>query len=210
MSTSSRPVDDGSYHHGNLREALVDEGLVLLEQAPGGEFSLRELARRVGVSANAAYRHFDGKEALLQALAAEGFRRFALAQARAARGAPDPREGFLAAGQAYVAFACAHPALFRLMFGRFSVNQRGEELAAAGLVAFEGLRHGVAAALGQPVEVPAVEVAALQAWSLVHGLSHLLLDGQLERHGDRAGRLVEEVLRAAAGLWPAPGPQGAP
>lgn len=210
MSTSIRSADDGSYHHGNLREALVAEGLRLLEEAPGEGFSLRELARRVGVSANATYRHFASKDALLQALAAEGFRRFALAQARAARGTPDPREGFLAAGQAYVAFASAHPALFRLMFGRFSASQRGEELAAAGQLAFDGLCHGVAAALGQPVASPAVEVAALQAWSLVHGLSHLLLDGQLQRYGDRSGALLEAVLRHAAGLRHESAPPPAP
>jgi len=63
------------YHHGNLREALLERGLVLLEQGPETDFSLRELARRVGVSANATYRHFANKEALTRAMAGAGFRR---------------------------------------------------------------------------------------------------------------------------------------
>ncbi|HEX4869120.1 MAG TPA: TetR/AcrR family transcriptional regulator [Moraxellaceae bacterium] len=207
MSTSGRePADESRYHHGRLREALVTEGLRLLEESGEGAFSLRELARRLGVSANAAYRHFASKEALLEALAAEGFRRFAAGQLMAARGGDSPQAGFLAAGRAYVAFAEAHPALFRLMFGRFSADRHGDELAAAGELAYEGLRHGVAAALGRPVADPEVDVAVLRAWSLVHGLSHLVLDGQLARRLGNAAAVqacIEAVLRQALAEAPA-------
>ena len=83
MSTSSKSGPSDRYHHGDLRRALVDEALVLLAESGDGGFSLRELARRVGVTANASYRHFANKDALLQALAAEGFRRLSAAQREA-------------------------------------------------------------------------------------------------------------------------------
>lgn len=195
--------DDVRYHHGHLREALVQEGLRLLEEAGEAGFSLRELARRVGVSANAAYRHFASREALLEALAANGFRRFGAAQAQALVAADHPLRGFLAAGHAYVAFARAQPGLFRLMFGRFSIGRAEGEMAQAGELAFQGLRHAVAAALAKPVGDAVVDVAALHAWSLVHGLSVLVLDGHLERRagpgGVEAG--IDAVLSLALGPW---------
>lgn len=202
MSTSALP-DDARYHHGHLREALVAEGLRLLEETGEAAFSLRELARRLGVSANAAYRHFASKDALLEALAADGFRRFGAAQAQAVVASGHPRRGFLAAGHAYVDFARAQPALFRLMFGRFSAGRGEGEMAQAGEWAFQGLRHAVAAALGMAVEDPVVDVAALHAWSLVHGISLLVLDGQFERHAGPAGvaARIEAVLALALGPW---------
>lgn len=201
MSTLKKSAaDETAYHHGNLREALVSEGLTLLEEGGVAGFSLRELARRVGVSANAAYRHFDNKDALLGAVAAEGFRRFATGQLQAAQGHANAMEAFLASGKAYVEFARRHPELFRLMFGRFGADSRSEEMAAASQVAFEGLRHGVAAALERPVDDATIEVAALHAWSLVHGLSHLVLDGQLQRRGQKAEDVVEAVLRQAMAM----------
>lgn len=197
--------DDSRYHHGHLREALLREGLVLLEEGGESGFSLRELARRVGVSANAAYRHFASKEALLEALAAEGFRRFGAAQLEAAAGAGHPRRGFLAAGRAYVDFARAQPALFRLMFGRFSAGRGEGEMTLAGEAAYAGLRHAVAAALGKAVDAPVVEVAALHAWSLVHGLALLVLDGQFERRAGAEGveARIDAVLRLAMAPWEA-------
>ena len=198
MSTSSRQNDaPSSYHHGNLREALVSAGLALLDEGGSAEPSLRELARQVGVSANAAYRHFENKEALLAAMAAEGFRRLAAVQAEAVMQRQNPKEGFLESGRAYVTFARQHPALFRLMFGRFSVASRNEEIEAAGQLAYMGLRYGVAAVMGVAPDSPAVQVAAMHAWSLVHGLSHLVLDGQCDAHTDNLDVLIDSVLRQA-------------
>ncbi|MDE2595168.1 MAG: helix-turn-helix transcriptional regulator, partial [Burkholderiales bacterium] len=106
------------YHHGNLRAALIEAGLQALEQTDASELSLRAIAREVGVSANAAYRHFADKQGLLSAMAAEGFRRFSAAQQtaqkaaqrQASEGAPGTCSA--ATGHAYIAFAQAHPALF--------------------------------------------------------------------------------------------------
>ncbi len=186
------------YHHGNLRQALVDAGLAALEA--GGEraeLSLRELARRVGVSANASYRHFVDEEALLVALAAEGFRRFAAAQSQAAARESAPADAFRAAGRAYVAFARANPALFRLMFGRFASAHQEAELVDTSRIAFEGLRAGVAGSLGMDVADAAVTAAAVRAWSLVHGLSYLILDGQIDDIAGDSDALIDTVLGQA-------------
>jgi AcrR family transcriptional regulator len=198
MSTSKKPLsDEPSYHHGNLRAALISKGLELLESGQA-DFSLRELTRQVGVSANAAYRHFASKEALLTAMAAEGFHRLAAAQAMAVQTGAIPMLGFLEAGRAYVDFARRHPALFRLMFGRFAASNPDAEMRASAQLAYEGLRFCVAAVLSQPVESAAVLAVAMHAWSLVHGLSQLIIDGQLQVHTEDIDGLVDTVLRQAA------------
>lgn len=181
------------YHHGNLRDALVAAGLALLAEGEA-EPGLRELARRLGVSANATYRHFADKNALLSALAAEGFRQLAAAQLQAALTADEPVGRFFATGRAYVHFARQHPALFRLMFSRFAQAGRSDELAAASGLAYEGLRQGVAAALRLAPDSEAVTAAAMHAWSLVHGLSHLILDGQFAALGQDEDAMIDRVL----------------
>jgi AcrR family transcriptional regulator len=183
-----------AYHHGNLRATLVAEGLAALEEGERADVSLRELARRAGVSPNAAYRHFKDKDALLAALAAEGFRQLTEAAEASQTALPDARdekESFRAYGRAYVVFASKHPALFRLMFGRFTTSERTEELQRAGGRTFRDLHVGVAATSGLPPDDPRVATGALYAWSLVHGLSNLILDGQID--GDPAA-LAEAVL----------------
>ena len=189
---SSTP--SSSYHHGNLRSTLVEQGLVLLESSQQGELSLRELARHVGVSANAAYRHFANKEALMAALAAEGFRRLNAAQVQAAMASPDLKKGFRQSGRAYVQFAQDNPALFRLMFSRLTSGNPTEELSEASQASFHTLQTAVSAVTGVPLDDQQTTVIAMVAWSLVHGLSHLVLDGQLDHHGDKADDLIDQVI----------------
>lgn len=198
-STAAEPA----YHHGNLRAALIEAGLAALETnkgaaQPSQALSLRELARQVGVTPNAAYRHFADKEALLKALAAEGFRQLAAqsqaAQQAAATGGAAQQEGFRASGLAYVRFARANPALFRLMFGRFASDQRDAELTQAALGAFQGVLTSASALAGLPVDDPRTLVSAIIAWSLVHGLGHLALDGQLDHFSPDVDRLIETVM----------------
>lgn len=182
------------YHHGDLRRALVEEALTLLAENGDKGFSLRELARRVGVTANASYRHFANKEALLQALASEGFRRLDVVQRQAAAGAADD-DKLLAAGRAYIRFAHDHPALFGLMFSVIPVHRRGDELSEASQASFETLRQAITR--GWPSEEPdpaRVTRASLRAWALVHGLAQLLLDGQLDWLERDPLRLAQSVL----------------
>lgn len=190
---------DRTYHHGDLRNALIEAGLKALEHQEAGELSLRALARELGVSANAVYRHFESKEALLSALAAEGFRRFAQSQAEARH---DAAAGEVATGLAYIRFAQLNPALFRLMFGGFVNAGQGGELQVAATEAFDGLlkdsmQPGQSGAEGPGPIDEATLMRALARWSLVHGLSHLLLEGQLAWFGPNPDWLIPAVLNAS-------------
>ena len=192
---SSKP--DRAYHHGDLRNALIEAGLAALERQDASELSLRALARDLGVSANAVYRHFADKDALLSALAAEGFRRFAQAQ-REARAVADTNP--VATGLGYIHFAQRHPGLFRLMFGRFTRACESGELQEAALAAFGQLLEDSRS--GTPATHATDEATMLRAvarWSLVHGLSHLMLDGQLSFFGPGAAsdRFAAAVLKAS-------------
>ena len=174
----------------SLRERLVDCALALLEQGEA-DVSLRAVARAAGVSAMAPYRHFDDKAALMGAVALKGFAMLEADAERADR-ANDAGEALTAQGLAYIGFARAHPALFRLMFAD-----------GAGL----GLPHaecqGAYALMVRRVEELApqrVEAGALACWGLVHGLATLALDGRIpaDPTGDRAAlALMTQALRAA-------------
>jgi len=191
-----------AYHHGDLRRALLDAGLRQLEeQGSRGEPSLRELARQVGVTVNAAYRHFADKEAVMSAMATEGFRRFGLAQARAAAGQNDPRSALKALGEAYIRFARDNPALFRLMFGRFERTRVDPELDQASQEAFGSLLTTVGNTLQRDTSDPDVMATAVSTWGLVHGLSHLLLDGRLDGLSDDPEQLVGQALKSMSRQW---------
>ncbi len=166
----------GSYHHGDLHAAVIAAGLKRLEEGDGAELGLRALARDVGVSATALYRHFPDKEALLDALADEGLRRLGALQAQAWLKAGGGRQGFLAVGVAYVRFAHDEPAVFRLSFTR-QMRDRCEPGTDGGEVGYNLLRAGIAQTMPH-LDDP--EVAALHAWSLVHGVAMLVLDRRIE------------------------------
>jgi len=183
MSTSRRKKS--GYHHGDLRAAVLRAASELLERKGIDGLSLRDVARQAGVSHNAPYRHFPSRGALLAALAGEGFERF-----RSELEAAERAGGLRARGEAYVHFALARPQLFRLMFGP-GVGEDANLRAQAGL-AFGGLREAITSHAGQ--EAP---FAALAAWALVHGLSHLLLDQKIagaSREPAQLRRFVREVL----------------
>jgi AcrR family transcriptional regulator len=160
------------YHHGDLRKALILKGLERLAEAPADELSLRELARSVGVSATAVYRHFPDKAALLGALCQEGDRMLARAFRKAmAKARPGP-EAFDAMGRAYVRFALAHPAVFRLMMSPAARPEQRQAGEAGGMLvaALQELGGGKTTKAEQ-------EMQRLRAWSTVHGLAMLMLDG---------------------------------
>ena len=163
------------YHHGDLRAALVQAGLRLLAEGDANDLSLREVARAVQVSATAVYRHFPDKRALMAALATEGLSMLARAQHEASEAAGGGAQGFNATGRAYVRFALANPALFRLIFSspaRVGLLWESEEVPDA--MAF--LRANATALAPPGMDARAV---ALGAWSVAHGLAMLMLDGQI-------------------------------
>ena len=197
-SAPRRKKPSDRYHHGDLRSALVGAAISLLDAGDKSDFSLREAARAVGVTVNATYRHFANKEDLMAAVAAEGFRRFTADLINGAADKADPYQRLLGSGHAYVAFARSHPALFRLMFGRFSASHHGEELALAAGAAYQALKTGVAALHDLDVESAEVEMAATKGWCLAHGLCHLILDGQLDDSAENFDQRIDAILRSYA------------
>lgn len=163
-----------TYHHGDLRAALLSAARVLLDEGGVGAVSLREAARRAGVSPAACYRHFTDKEALLTALAVQGFEEFAQALGQAAQGG---RKSFADMGVAYVEFAVQRPGLFRLMFGPAVADRsRSPELLQAIGASTRLFESGLKSHTRAGPESP---VAGLRAWATVHGLATLAIDGML-------------------------------
>ncbi|WP_165795504.1 TetR/AcrR family transcriptional regulator [Methylobacterium frigidaeris] len=172
MSTSG---GDTAYHHGDLRRSLIAAARDLLRAGGVEAVTLREAARLAGVSHNAPYRHFASREALLAALATEGFRALRKALEEAGRRA-EPPERLTALGRAYLRFADADRATFRLMFGGVVEDADHPDLAEASSATFGALRSVVTER-----ESPAgAERDALRAWALVHGLAHLVADRQID------------------------------
>lgn len=166
--------DERKYHHGDLRAALLAAAEAELADRGVEAFSLRQVAKRAGVSHAAPAHHFTDAGGLLTALAADGFRRFLAAQAtREAQANPDPRGQLVAAGLGYIDFALASPALFRLMFGSDRPDFSDPDLCAASDAAYLHLQQQVQATGGGPADIAAV-------WSLAHGLADLMTAGRLK------------------------------
>jgi AcrR family transcriptional regulator len=163
-----------TYHHGDLRAALVNAAIELLEESGETEFSLRAVARRAGVSPAAPYRHYANREALTSAVAAVGYRELAerLAAAHASPGTP---EQLASVAIAYVQFALERPALFRIMFGEPCDRDNDERVAATAAVS-----QYVHAIVERTFPQADTEALATAVWALVHGLAFLHLDGKLD------------------------------
>lgn len=177
MSTS-----ESTYHHGSLRDALIAAGMTALEGSSGLDLSLRELARTVGVSPTAVYRHFPNKDALLAALAREGLEMLGAAQRKGYDAAGGGAAGFVETGRAYVRFALAHPALFRLVFAH------GEPVPDKSDPASELLHDATVELTGS--DGPEAQRLALQAWSLGHGIAMLMLDKRIPADDALIDRLI--------------------
>ena len=185
VSTSEK----SSYHHGDLRSALIQAGLALLATRTADDLSLREVAREVGVSATAVYRHFPDKAALMGALAMAGLEMLGTAQHAAFNAAGGGAAGFSATGAAYVRFALKHTALFRLVFANPLNKGEVHELADVPVDAMRFLMANATALAPSGMEP---RIFALQSWSIAHGLAMLLIDRQL--HVDDT--TIEQVIDA--------------
>lgn len=185
-----------SYHHGDLRRALLDASLALVQEQGIQALSLREVARKAGVSHNAPYHHFPDKSALMAAICEEGFQGLAreMAAARVAAG-DDPRARLEACGQSYVRFALGSPAHFRVMFrpeladpeihpGMLEASQPAFQMLVQGVVDCQ--RAGQAPG-GDPMPL------VLTCWSVVHGLASLWLDGPLSKDPKGFGKSPEKL-----------------
>ncbi len=178
------------YHHGDLRSALVAGGLELLRERAADDLSLREVARYVGVSATAVYRHFPDKQAMLFALCERGAQQLAEIQGKAVTDAGGGVAGFEAAGRAYIYFALENPGLYRLMMAtKASGDVYNAEHSAMG-APMELLKKCVGDVMNAKEGNFAHRVAALHAWALVHGVAMLMLDGLVAPDGEVIDALV--------------------
>lgn len=200
-----------SYHHGDLKRALIAAATDLLEQEGAEALSFRAVARAAGVSQSAPYNHFAGKEDLLATIAEAGFAALAAAQNEAAARGPAGEDRLTALGLDYIRFAVTQPQLYRLMFG-VGVNDwhAHPDVSAAKQATFAPLRLALGEFLGADIPAATLEQAAVAAWGLAHGLAMLRIDGSLTGR-DRAGeagpeegalRLFGRGLRAACGSVP--------
>lgn len=192
----------GRYHHGHLRRALIDEALRTIDRHGVETLTLRSVGESLGVSRTALYRHFSDKQALLAAVASEGFRTLRQALLDAWERHGHGTAGFEAMGAAYLRFAAAHPSHYRVMFGRFVEScAREPELIEESMAAFHALVDAIVEQQQQGlVRNDDPVLLARFIWSITHGISMLVIDGQLsgiDRSGEALGWFALERIRAA-------------
>jgi AcrR family transcriptional regulator len=210
----SRRPSRRPYHHGDLKRALIDTALAMVTEEGTWSFTLREVARRAGVSHAAPYNHFADKTELLAEVAALGFQALGRAMETAARRARTAEQALLRIGIVYVRFGVENPAHYRLMFGaELADRERYPALLQAADATFAALTGALerGQATGE-VRRGAVREQAVSAWSLVHGLTMLLLDQRLgflglsiaeaERQARAAGIALFRGLSAAGQTLP--------
>ncbi|MCV2886559.1 TetR/AcrR family transcriptional regulator [Aestuariibacter sp. AA17] len=170
-----------TYHHGNLKQALKDEALALIRQNSVNAVSLRAIARNVGVSQSAPYRHFGDKEALLSAIAEDGFERLSGSMQRVMSNRRErPLEALIDGGVAYVEFAFHYPEHYRLMY-MFSKDKPKLHSLHCANDAFDLLSETLS--FGESAgcfKTGCKDTMILSIWSLVHGFATMLIDKTIE------------------------------
>ena len=191
-----------TYHHGNLRRALLDEALATIRAEGVDGLTLREIGARLGVSRTALYRHFAGKEALLTAVATEGFRTLRQQLIAAWEEGGRGRAAFESMGVAYVRFAVANPSHYRVMFGGFVVEAAPEpELIAEGHAAFQALVDALATLQREAIarNDDTLKMSRF-VWAVVHGVAMLAINGQLREPGAVEGLTRYSLERLWTGI----------
>lgn len=177
--SASRPK---AYHHGDLAAALVDAAEAVLTERGVEGFTLRECARRAGVSHAAPAHHFKDAKGLLTQVAALGFERLTVAEKQARDTEADPRNRLLGTGMGYVQFAIEHPAQFQLMFQKGLVDHANERLAKASAASFQVFIETYSKLYGTafpPGIHKDADPSVMREWALVHGFATLAVQGQL-------------------------------
>jgi AcrR family transcriptional regulator len=190
------------YHHGNLREALVEAAMALIAESGPAGFTIAEAARRAGVSPAAPYRHFRDAEGLLAEVALRGFDALSLSLARAWRdGKPEPIQAFENIGRAYLTFARAEPAFYAAMFeARINAEAHPGLLTASerAFAVLRGAAETITAAAPKPGRPPALMVA-LHVWAMAHGVASLFGRGDAGRR--KLPMSPEDLLEAGLLLY---------
>jgi AcrR family transcriptional regulator len=208
----TRAAAESPYHHGALREALLQAAEKVLERDGLPGLTLRAVAREAGVSHAAPTHHFGDLAGLLSELAAIGYRQFSTAMI-AANAAGTLEQRGLASAKAYVAFAQAHPGMYGLMFRAERLNMSRPSLREAADASFNGLVRAVGAGRHEQIDAEALSLeqagAIVRAWTMVHGFAMLLLDDRLSDvmrrlpKGVTMDQLFEAVLRSPGPRPPA-------
>ncbi|MBC7499252.1 MAG: TetR/AcrR family transcriptional regulator [Herminiimonas sp.] len=173
-----------NYHHGDLREALISAAEQILAERGVAGLTLRECARRAGVSHAAPANHFSDVRGLLTAVATRGRERLGTMMASARKKAHDAPAALIGVGQAYVIYAMRNPAQFALMHRSELLNMLDERLQIAGQASYDHLIQALTGACGPNAEMkPDFDARVLLAWTAVHGFSHLVLEGALNDAG---------------------------
>lgn len=183
------------YHHGNLRRALIDAALDMIAEHGVKSLSIREVAKKAGVSHAAPYRHFKDKENLLCAVAIEGFdlviqdtlNRFEQFK-------EDPLMRFRESGLAYIDFAAAYPSHYRVMFssGEHNVSEDLEKRSSeAFMILYTSIAECQAEKLVRPLDTFEL---AMAAWSIVHGYAMLVIDGFIKDPSERLKYIITDAL----------------
>ncbi len=205
---TARPVKKklDRYHHGDLPRAMLQEAVRTIQKHGVDALTLRAVGAKLGVSRTALYRHFANKEALLGAVAGDGFRTLRQELSEAWEHAGRGRAGFDAMGAAYVRFAIRHPSHYRVMFGGHvrpddSIADPDRESRDAFAVLVGAIVEQQRMGLTRPDDP---QLLALYIWSVVHGIAMLALDGILET-GDQVDALTRFAInrmRTGTGLGP--------
>ena len=201
-ATPRKRVD--RYHHGDLPRVMLAEAVRTIQRRGVDALTLRGVGEKLGVSRTALYRHFANKEALLGAVAADGFRKLRRELFESWEGAGRGRTAFLAMGAAYVRFAVRHPSHYRVMFGGVLRSAEAalppEDQSAD---AFGVLCGALIEMQGQGlVRIEDAHLLALFVWAVVHGVAMLALDGVLQTPPDidALSRFANERLWTGIGL----------
>ena len=182
------------YHHGNLKEALIEAGLEILSESGLSDLSLRTCAASVGVSHTAPKNHFGNMNGLLTAIAARGYEQLAEHMRQGLPENPTRQEVRNAAFEGYVEFARARPALFELMYSSGRTNRDDPALKAGVGACFEILREASMDLDWDKAGAPDAELRAqIMSWSLVHGFAQLLLAGKLDKDATKALGVLDVV-----------------
>jgi AcrR family transcriptional regulator len=196
-STASKGGRAHRYHHGELREALIAATRQLVEERGAENFTLADACRLAGVTTAAPYRHFRGKQEILEEIAARGFEELRKrSMAMLADKGAGTLEGIIAMGQAYVAFAVEETALFRLMFGQQPSLKKADHVLGTGRACFQNVIEQVGLYCRRNKVRGDAQQIALKLWTFVHGAASLLIDQDYE--GVAPGIDVNQLIAGAA------------
>lgn len=215
MTSAKSSENQKSYHHGDLQRVIVETALEVLSESQSSDFSVREVARRAGVSHNAPFRHFADKNEMLAAVSAAGFSRLAEKMHAATADIADARQRLEAIAQTYVESALENPALYRLMFEGFLTGpdfcRPAIEKAEADKIREQVVVTISDGALGHAIPRTAenqltIDAALLIFWTQMHGLSLLLVNrliGPPEKAPELAAMALRSIIDGLANISPA-------